>query len=97
MEHAPHRVGEILKGVWKLLLEKKLPFLPTKVFNVRESTAALRFLSTGRHIGKIVVENDFKIGISPIEKGLSPRFNICSEKDGKDPDSTFAVNFVYSN
>jgi acyl transferase domain-containing protein/acyl-CoA synthetase (AMP-forming)/AMP-acid ligase II len=57
MDHYPEDVGRITGDIWKLLLAGKLEFLPTKVFALDQASEALQHLSTGKHIGKVVVLN----------------------------------------
>ena len=48
-------VRRILHTVWDLLKKTKLPLLPVREFE--EAEEALNFLSTGKHIRKVVVRN----------------------------------------
>jgi hypothetical protein len=53
----PEDVGRIIRDVWRLLLAGKIDFLRTKVFTLDQASEALQHLSTGKHIGKVVVLN----------------------------------------
>ena len=70
MRRRPHEVQKMLREIWGLLEGGQLPFLPVTEFELfgggggevdqqssSGATLAMRYLSTGTHIGKVVVLN----------------------------------------
>ncbi|MFI0767638.1 SDR family NAD(P)-dependent oxidoreductase [Streptomyces sp. NPDC021218] len=54
-EAGPERIGEMLAEIVALFERGELRPLPTRVWDVRRSAEAFRFMSQARHVGKLVL------------------------------------------
>jgi NADPH:quinone reductase-like Zn-dependent oxidoreductase/acyl transferase domain-containing protein len=83
-QHCPDTLGDILEKVIKMVEERKIhPPQPLHKYNYGEIEDAIRFMQTGKHIGKIVIEARHEDMVkvsrfpppSPKKKAYEPNFS----------------------
>ncbi|MET7671692.1 SDR family NAD(P)-dependent oxidoreductase [Micromonospora luteifusca] len=71
MDRRPERFARLLADVWQRITDGDLPSLPVRLFPYADVTDALREMSHGEHIGKLVVVDPTTTG--PVAAAPTPQ------------------------